>query len=47
MENNYRLHYALEHVLDKPVFIVEREEWVQMVDVSGEPTKFEYVPASL
>jgi len=44
MENENRLKYALEHVTDKSVFIVERVEWERIVDESGEPIKLANVP---
>jgi tetratricopeptide (TPR) repeat protein len=43
-EKMYRFHYALEHVLDKSVFIVERVEWEHLLGTSGEPIKIEKVP---
>jgi hypothetical protein len=47
MENYYRFQYALEHVADNSVFIVERFEWERMVDESGEPIKLANVPPSI
>lgn len=44
MENKDRFQYALEHVTDKSVFIVERIEWERIVDESGEPVKLADVP---
>ena len=47
MENKDRLQYALEHVTDKSVFIVERIEWERIVDESGEPIKLANVPSPI
>ena len=44
MENKHRFQYALEHITDKSVFIIERIEWERIVDESGEPVKLENVP---
>ncbi|MBI5354366.1 MAG: hypothetical protein HZB50_17130 [Chloroflexi bacterium] len=44
MENKDRFQYALEHITDKSVFIVERIEWERIVDKSGEPVKLANVP---
>lgn len=44
MENKDRFEYALEHITDKSVFIVERIEWERIVDESGEPVKLANVP---
>jgi hypothetical protein len=40
MGNEDRFKYALEHVTDKSVFILERVEWERIVGESGEPIKF-------
>ncbi len=47
MENYDRLHYALEKVTDKSVFIIERSEWERIIDNNGEPIKLRKVPASI
>jgi hypothetical protein len=44
MEDKDRIKFALEHVADKSVFIVERVEWEKIVDERGEPIKLSYVP---
>jgi len=44
MENEIRINYAIEHVMDKSVFIVDWNDWEQLVDENGEPTKFSDVP---
>jgi hypothetical protein len=47
MVNICRLQYALEHITNKTVFIVERNHWEVIVDESGKPIKFENVPSPI
>ena len=47
MENEYRLKYALEHVTDKSVFIMEKAEWERLVDESGKPIMLVNVPSPI
>ncbi|MCG2784918.1 MAG: hypothetical protein L6461_07400 [Anaerolineae bacterium] len=47
MKENSRLQYALEHVTDKSVFIVDRIEWERIVDERGEPIILVNVPAPI
>ena len=47
MDNNDRIKYALEHVTDKSVFIVERSAWEDIVDDDGEPILLANVPTAI
>lgn len=47
MVDTDRFKFALEHVADNSVFIVDRTEWERMVDESGEPIRIENVPPTL
>jgi hypothetical protein len=44
MENTDRIQCALEHITDKSVFIIERDQWERMLDDSGEPIRLANVP---
>jgi hypothetical protein len=44
MENEIRISYAIEHVMDNSVFIVDWKDWEQLVYKNGEPTKFSDIP---
>lgn len=47
MNNYHRLQYALEHITDKSVFIVERTDWEHIVDTNGEPIKLAVIPSPI
>jgi hypothetical protein len=47
MENEAGFQYALEHVTDSSVFIIERFEWERIVNASGEPTQLANVPSPI
>ena len=47
MEDEGRLQFSLEHVTHNSVFIVERTDWEQLIDISGEPVKLASIPSPI
>jgi hypothetical protein len=47
MADDDRIRFALEHVAENSVFIIDRMDWEKMVDKSGEPIRIESVPPAL
>jgi hypothetical protein len=47
MTTTYRIKCAIEHVMDKTVFIVEMSEWKSRIDDNGEPVIFSSLPGPL